>query len=58
LVSRENGFQPYETVMGIALLLEEFTQEKNEMTESLKMKRFIIHEKYQDTIDKICGNLD
>jgi long-chain acyl-CoA synthetase len=58
LVSRENGFQPYETVMGIALLLEEFTQEKNEMTESLKMKRFIIHEKFQDTINKICGNLD
>jgi long-chain acyl-CoA synthetase len=58
LVSRENGFQPYETVMGIALLLEEFTQEKNEMTESLKVKRFIIHEEFQDTIDKICGNVN
>jgi len=58
LISRETGFQPYETVMGIALLLEEFSQEKNEMTESLKLKRYIIHEKYQDTIDKICGNLD
>jgi long-chain acyl-CoA synthetase len=58
LVSRENGFQPYETVMGIALLLEEFSQEKNEMTESLKLKRFVIHEKYQDIIDKIGGNLD
>jgi len=55
LISRENGFQPYETVMGIALLPEEFTHEKNEMTESLKLKRFIIHEKYQDIIDKICG---
>jgi len=41
--------------MGIALLPEEFTHEKNEMTESLKLKRFIIHEKYQDIIDRICG---
>ncbi|MFA5563511.1 MAG: long-chain fatty acid--CoA ligase, partial [Candidatus Caldatribacteriota bacterium] len=55
LISRENGFQPYETVMGIALLFEEFSQEKNEMTESLKLKRFIIHDKYHDIIDKICG---
>jgi len=55
LISKENGFQPYETVMGIALLLEEFTQEKNEMTESFKMKRFVIHEKYQEIIDRICG---
>jgi long-chain acyl-CoA synthetase len=55
LISRENGFQPYETVMGIVLLPEEFTQEKDEMTESLKLKRFVIHEKYQAEIEQICG---
>ncbi len=55
LISRENGFQLYETVMGITLLPEEFTQEKGEMTESLKLKRFVIHEKYQQEIDQICG---
>lgn len=54
LVSRENGFQPFETVMGIALLLDEFSQEKDEMTESLKLKRFVIHEKYAKEIDQIC----
>ncbi len=54
LISKEHGFQPYETVMGIALLPEEFSQEKGEMTESLKLKRFVIHEKYQKEIDQIC----
>lgn len=54
LISREHGFQPFETVMGIALLPDEFTIEKEEMTESLKLKRFVIHEKYQEIIDKIC----
>ncbi len=55
LISRDNGFQPFETVIGIALLSEEFTHEKNEMTESLKLRRFVIHEKYQQEIDRICG---
>lgn len=54
LVSKENGFQPFETVMGIALLLDEFSQEKDEVTESLKLKRFIVHEKYVKEIDRIC----
>lgn len=55
LISKEYGFQPFETVMGIALLVDEFSQEKGEMTESLKLKRFIIHEKYQKEIDRICA---
>ncbi len=55
LISKEYGFQPFETVMGIALLADEFSQEKGEMTESLKLKRFIIHEKYQKEIDRICA---
>ncbi|HZK39940.1 MAG TPA: long-chain fatty acid--CoA ligase [Atribacterota bacterium] len=55
LISREHGFMPYETVMGIALLLHEFTVEAGEMTETLKMKRFEIHKKYKEEIDRICG---
>jgi long-chain acyl-CoA synthetase len=54
LISRENGFQSFEAVMGIALLADEFSLEKGEMTESLKLKRFIIHEKYKEEIDRIC----
>lgn len=54
LISKENGFQPFEIVMGIALLANEFSLEKGEMTESLKLKRFVIHEKYQEEIDRIC----
>jgi long-chain acyl-CoA synthetase len=55
LISKENGFMSYETVMGIALLPHEFTMEAGEMTETLKMKRFEIHKKYHKEIDRICG---
>jgi len=55
LISKEHGFTPYETVMGIALLPHEFTMEAGEMTETLKMKRFEIHKKYEKEIDGICG---
>ena len=55
LISKEHGFKPYETVMGIALLTHEFTVEAGEMTETLKMKRFEIHKKYKEEIDRICG---
>jgi long-subunit acyl-CoA synthetase (AMP-forming) len=55
LISKEHGFTPYETVMGIALLPNEFTMEAGEMTETLKMKRFEIHNKYKEEIDRICG---
>jgi len=55
LISKEHGFTPYETVMGIALLPHEFTMEAGEMTETLKMKRFEIHKKYKEEIDNICG---
>ena len=55
LISKENGFMPYETVMGIGLLPHEFTMEAGEMTETLKMKRFEIHKKYEKDIDRICG---
>lgn len=55
LISKEHGFTPYETVMGIALLPNEFTMEAGEMTETLKMKRFEIHKKNKEKIDRICG---
>ncbi|MBA7573885.1 hypothetical protein ES708_15686 [subsurface metagenome] len=55
LISKEHGFKPYEIVMGIALLPNEFTLEAGEMTETLKMKRFEIHKKYKEEIDRICG---
>jgi len=55
LISKEHGFNPYETVMGIALLPHEFTMETGEMTETLKMKRFEIHKKYKEEIERICG---
>ncbi len=55
LISKEHGFKPYETVMGIALLSQEFTIEAGDLTETLKMKRFEIHKKYKEEIDKICG---
>jgi len=54
LISKEHGFSPYETVMGIALLPHEFTMEAGEMTETLKMKRFEIHKKHEKEIDRIC----
>ena len=55
LISKEHGFNPFETVMGITLLPHEFTMEAGEITETLKMKRFEIHKKYKEDIDKICG---
>jgi len=55
LISKEHGFKPYETVMGIGLLTHEFSVEAGEMTETLKMKRFEIHKKYKEEIDRICG---
>ena len=55
LISKKHGFKPYESVMGVGLLPYEFTVEAGEMTETLKMKRFEIHKKYKEEIDRICG---
>ncbi len=55
LVSKNNGFKPFETVMGVALLPREFSVEAGDLTETLKMKRFEIHKKYKEMIDRICG---
>jgi long-chain acyl-CoA synthetase len=55
LISRENGFSFYETVMGVALCAKEFSIETGELTETLKIKRFEIHKKFAEIINKICG---
>lgn len=55
LISRENGFNPYETVMGLALCARQFSVETGELTETLKVKRFEIHKKFEEIINKICG---
>ena len=55
LVSKEQGFKPYESVMGVRVLPQEFTIEAGDLTETLKMKRFEIHKKYKQDIDRICG---
>ncbi len=55
LISRENGFNPYETVMGLALCAREFSVQTGELTETLKVKRFEVHKKFEDIINKICG---
>ena len=55
LISKENGFMPYETAIAVALLPHELTVESGELTETLKVKRFEIHKKYEELINKICG---
>ncbi len=55
LISKDNGFKPYETVMGVGLLSNDFSIEAGELTKTMKMRRFEIHEKYKKEIDKICG---
>jgi len=55
LISREYGFKPYETVMGLALCSQNFSVETGELTETLKVKRFEIHKKFEELINKICG---
>lgn len=46
----------YERVKKVALLPREFSIEKGEMTPTLKIKRGVIDEKYNDLIDEICGS--
>ena len=55
LISRENGFNLYETVMGVALCAKEFSIETGELTETLKIKRFEIQKKFAEMINSICG---
>lgn len=45
----------YERVKRVHLLPREFSIDKGEMTPTLKIKRSVIDEKYEDAIDEICG---
>lgn len=46
----------FERVKRIYLLPREFSIDKGEMTPTLKIKRSVIDEKYEDAIDEICGS--
>ena len=45
----------YERVKKVYLLPQEFSIDKGEMTPTLKIKRGVIDEKYEEAIDEICG---
>ncbi len=46
----------YERVKRVYLLPREFSIDKGEMTPTLKIKRSVVDEKYEEAIDQICGN--
>ncbi len=46
----------FERVKRIYLLPKEFSIDKGEMTPTLKIKRSVIDEKYEEAIDQICGS--
>jgi long-chain acyl-CoA synthetase len=46
----------FERVKRVCLLPKEFSIDKGEMTPTLKIKRSVIDEKYQDLIEQICGS--
>ena len=46
----------YERVKRVYLLPREFSIDKGEMTPTLKIKRSVIDEKYEEAIDQICGS--
>jgi long-chain acyl-CoA synthetase len=45
----------YERVKRVYLLPREFSIDKGEMTPTLKIKRTVVDEKYEEAIDEICG---
>ena len=45
----------YERVKRVYLVPHEFSIDKGEMTPTLKIKRAVIDEKYEEAIDEICG---
>ncbi len=46
----------YERVKRVYLLPREFSIDKGEMTPTLKIKRSVIDDKYEEAIDEICGS--
>ena len=53
-LSRE--LNDYERVKRVYLLPREFSIDKGEMTPTLKIKRGVIDEKFEEAIDEICGS--
>ncbi len=49
----EKGLAPYEKIKRFTLLPKEFTMESGELTNTLKIKRRVISERYKDLIDKM-----
>jgi long-chain acyl-CoA synthetase len=45
----------HERIKRVYLLPREFSIDKGEMTPTLKIKRSVIDEKYEEAIDAICG---
>ena len=45
----------YERVKRVYLLPREFSIDKGEMTPTLKIKRSVVDEKYEEAVDEICG---
>ncbi len=46
----------YERVKRVYLLPREFSIDKGEMTPTLKIKRNVVDDKYEEAIDEICGS--
>ncbi len=46
----------YERVKRVFLIPREFSIDKGEMTPTLKIKRNVIDEKYEEAINEICGS--
>ena len=47
----QQDFAPYEKVKRFTLLPQPFTMETGELTNTLKVKRRVVYEKYADIID-------
>jgi len=52
LISKEHGFKPFESISKILLVRNSFTVGK-ELTQSLKVKRKFVEDKYKDLIKKL-----
>jgi long-chain acyl-CoA synthetase len=51
VLSREAGFRPYERVTRFRVLIEPLTLENGLLTQTLKVKRHVVQERYGDLID-------
>ena len=57
IAARTSNLPQYEKIKRIALVDHEFTVEGGELTPTLKVKRRVIDEKYQEVIDKIYAEV-